>query len=623
MARNDGGHPDDNSRRSHDDDKVPFSTSSTTTPQSPPGSTTTSTTTNRKRKLNWIVTLQVALVVLTAGTALSIYQQQERGIVLVSTNPNNNHHHHHHHHHPMKKTTTMTTTRTTDQHATANTKITRDRSVVRSSLSRMTFWKNQGPKAMRTHSSSDNKGDNPNYPPLAWILSIGGTGTSYTLHNIEALTNTTTATNYVEYQGVCQSVLTTGGGATAATGPCWHRPVDRTLPIPSSRGENNNNNNHDDDTIWIATKTHCAAYCMQCPPRQYVIRSTSDFLRACRSGAVRTSHDQDESSTPRATTTTTTTTTMFLYPSNLAVQKAIHLIRNPFDNLVARWHLSQKLEIKRWRSSPSTFSTTSRSTTDRNRHHFGSSFAGWCRALDAKAAREELAADSMLPPDFVDRYQAVPCHVEWFRYIQWHNMAYWMTTQQLQIPVHYLYYEQLGAAGRANNSTQTLEQVLAFLGFASNHQTPNQQTQDPRQGASSSSSLSTTPALRGNTTATRLTTPSSSSSPITVDWSKRIPFQTRQQSKASNTNTNYKNKNNPNPNMLLFDDYHSMMAMFMVRELALDPVWDLIRHYFSNDYTAFTTDPTWKYRLWPDFVLPLPPTIRSTQQEQSIKSTTN
>jgi hypothetical protein len=41
----------------------------------------------------------------------------------------------------------------------------------------------------------------------------------------------------------------------------------------------------------------------------------------------------------------------------------------------------------------------------------------------------------------VHKYQSVPCHAEWFRYIQWHNMAYATTKELLHLPVHYLYYD--------------------------------------------------------------------------------------------------------------------------------------------------------------------------------------
>jgi hypothetical protein len=51
----------------------------------------------------------------------------------------------------------------------------------------------------------------------------------------------------------------------------------------------------------------------------------------------------------------------------------------------------------------------------------------------------------------------LPCHADWFRYVQWHNRAIEMTTEQ-QIPVHYLFYEDY-----STKYNETLHDLLDFL----------------------------------------------------------------------------------------------------------------------------------------------------------------
>lgn len=109
-------------------------------------------------------------------------------------------------------------------------------------------------------------------------------------------------------------------------------------------------------------------------------------------------------------------------------KKAIHLIRNPLDNLVGRMHLFNKHH--------------------RDRVPFETSrggLAAWCKYLDDK-----------YPVD--DAFRSVPCQAEWFRYVQWHNLAWETTRTRLQIPVHYLYYDQY-----ASRYNETLRGVLDFL----------------------------------------------------------------------------------------------------------------------------------------------------------------
>lgn len=118
-------------------------------------------------------------------------------------------------------------------------------------------------------------------------------------------------------------------------------------------------------------------------------------------------------------------------------QRAVHLLRNPIDNMVGRMHLF-------------------------NKHHradrlndFNTSLVGieaWCDYLDEKYAAKESSHEVLR------NYSHVPCHAEWYRYIQWHNLAWQVSRERLQLPVHYLYYEDYGT-----RATETIQELMEFL----------------------------------------------------------------------------------------------------------------------------------------------------------------
>jgi hypothetical protein len=120
-------------------------------------------------------------------------------------------------------------------------------------------------------------------------------------------------------------------------------------------------------------------------------------------------------------------------------KKAIHLIRNPFDNLVGRMHLFNKHHVND-KSVPHDFNTTQQG------------IISWCHYLDDKYATKEEKT-------ILANYSRVPCHAEWYRYVQWHNLAWATTRVSLQLPVQYLYYEDYDD----ERYNATLDRLLHFL----------------------------------------------------------------------------------------------------------------------------------------------------------------
>ena len=244
------------------------------------------------------------------------------------------------------------------------------------------------------------------WPRLAWLMSFPNSGTTYTIHLIGNVTNTTTATNY----GL-ESQVQTGVPVhdSSPNGPFLAMP---SFSVPKT---------------YIMTKTHCGGRCTECSPDTYT-ETVHSFERMCRTGAKLVDGEKMR----------------FTY--NDPVQRAIHLMRSPFDNLVARLHLERKAWADR-KENPEFLDNFTDSKEG---------LAAWCRFLDDLRVKDEQESH-FLDPELLDEEKRVPCHAEFYRYIQWHNLAFEVTRRK-RLPTYMLYYENY-----TENFDETVEELLEFL----------------------------------------------------------------------------------------------------------------------------------------------------------------
>lgn len=183
-------------------------------------------------------------------------------------------------------------------------------------------------------------------------------------------------------------------------------------------------------TTSVLTKTHCGGRCIKCGADDYVV-DTSAFLTSCQRTTQRSHGETVEARIPAS-----------------AVSGVVHLIRNPYHNIVARFHLERRNMIREFPKLAAMFPSNA------------TGFARWCQYLDHKYSK---ADKRMFNADVLQLMNDVPCRAEFFKYTQWHNLLLESAAAlgfpgERPVPMLNIHYEDY-----ANNFNQTLVSLLDFL----------------------------------------------------------------------------------------------------------------------------------------------------------------
>ena len=163
----------------------------------------------------------------------------------------------------------------------------------------------------------------------------------------------------------------------------------------------------------------------------------------------------------------------------LRVKQVVHIIRNPLDNIVSRFHHQRKKKIKeneKWWlhefSNDKQGFQVSQLVVDRmfivctscasskvEPHHehflsFRCPKQKWCKSQDKDTLIKSCPADT----DLVDTFDGVPCQADFFRYIQWHNLAFTVALVDLDVTTLVFHYEDY--SNRFDDVTQELMDYL-------------------------------------------------------------------------------------------------------------------------------------------------------------------
>ena len=132
------------------------------------------------------------------------------------------------------------------------------------------------------------------------------------------------------------------------------------------------------------------------------------------------------------------------YPSSIVPKRAVHLIRNPFDNIVARFHMSvrSRKKLGGWRGDEAAAFTNNRE-----------GLLAWCKY----GVNQYPKDDSSFSEEARKTLKDVPCHADFLRYVQWHNHAI-SVIKDHQLPTHNLFYENY-----TKDFDGTVKHLLNFL----------------------------------------------------------------------------------------------------------------------------------------------------------------
>eukprot|EP00978_Attheya_sp_CCMP212_P037491 scaffold177261_cov53-Attheya_sp.AAC.1 len=262
-------------------------------------------------------------------------------------------------------------------------------------------------------------------PELVWLMSFPNSGTSFTSRLVRKLSTLATATNYGE-EHVDENGNSSPIYKSNPSGPFWEGDSGDSRTLPKD---------------YILTKTHCGGRCVKCGPDAY-IETPPSFLAECLKGKRSfASTDMDLwVDKPKQTVQAVK------YEADL-VKGAVHLFRSPFDNIVARFHLAHK---KHTRANDTEWLDVHPNDED--------GFHMWCKGFDEDVKiREEEIASRHLQDELLPILWRIPCHGDFFRYIQWHNLAF-ITTDNLDIRTHIVHYEDYTIA-----FDETASALMKFL----------------------------------------------------------------------------------------------------------------------------------------------------------------
>mmetsp|Transcript_38692 Transcript_38692/g.116226 ORF Transcript_38692/g.116226 Transcript_38692/m.116226 type:complete len:390 (-) Transcript_38692:211-1380(-) len=264
--------------------------------------------------------------------------------------------------------------------------------------------------------SADEDSDAP-WPRVAWLMSFPNSGTSYTLRLTQWSSNITAASNYGDECDVDKDGVNIPLYKKSVVGP--HIKFAKKHKFPT--GES-----------YVLTKTHCGGRCTHCDPAKYV-ETTESFKVACLSGnryaktedgdSVELLHEQR-------------------YDKDL-VKRAVHVIRDPFDNVVARFHLD-------WGKNKKDDKFVKKYPNDPD------GFRKWCTDIDEEYLPKEQKS-RFIDKDLIPLFEKVPCHGDFFRWVQWHNLAV-ATTAKMNLPTFLLHYENY-----KNDFEGTKTGLMSFL----------------------------------------------------------------------------------------------------------------------------------------------------------------
>ena len=185
-------------------------------------------------------------------------------------------------------------------------------------------------------------------------------------------------------------------------------------------------------TNYVLTKTHCE--------HQNLAQNHHAFRKQCCSGSRRYPETDKDKIPMKHSCKRGFCGESVTYDIDI-VKKVVHLIRDPFTNIVSRFNREQRVNATYLKQLQS------------NMHDYHDAFKSWCKEKDEKISfREQIYYGKRFPSD-------VPCRHEFFQYIDWHNKAFSLT-EDLEVESLVFHYENY-----QKNFSGALRELSSFLEY--------------------------------------------------------------------------------------------------------------------------------------------------------------
>ena len=253
-------------------------------------------------------------------------------------------------------------------------------------------------------------------PRILWLMAWPESGEAYIAETIQRVSNRSIATNHGELVTL-PKFFSIPIYPLHNEGPYWEGLAgqfgNKIRRLPERH---------------VLTVTHCSSKCfLGCPPKEYYSESESSFSKQCATTTARVA--------PNAEIAT------FQYSMD-RVSKAIHVIRNPFHNVIQRFFKEREKRV-----DDAEFLEEYPDLPKKG-------FQKWCAVMDDKYEMEDAKVYSKAHLKLAKKSL---CHAEFYKYVQWHNHAF-ETTKHLEHTT-VVYYEDFYDA----TFEKTIDKVVDML----------------------------------------------------------------------------------------------------------------------------------------------------------------
>ena len=344
-------------------------------------------------------------------------------------------------------------------------------------------------------------------PNVAYLLSYPSSGASFLIRLFQSLAVTNTASTVGSYYRSYEldQTLPSAKGKTGTVLPTYtelyYPPVSIYTTNLSAQSSSSNltlgpywvmdpilsKTSPPLSTQLILTDTHCTVPCPSspCPPEDS-IQSFFSFEQACRTlfiqappmGKNISNHrylQQQQQQQQGMGADMHMQQVGTLDPSS--IKRAIHLIRDPFSNIVSRFHVSRRFHVPKQDTNETIQGISldhgnSSSTTDGS--NVSDTWLGnhpdtieglhtWCReneVEDIPLINSTWFKYSPWYDDIQSLIQNTPCSLEVLKYIVWHNHAEQFIAMYLDYPSHVIYFEDLD---ESQERIQVIHDIASLL----------------------------------------------------------------------------------------------------------------------------------------------------------------